>query len=89
MDGPRPAGDGAAADVLAADAVADRFSGTPVRIRASTLKSGEYKNDFRDMTRSDLSYQTTAASYDVAGLGPDDIDVLSMRVQPISADVSR
>lgn len=70
-----PSGDGAAAVVLAATEVASRFSGKPVKVRASVLQSGLFKNDFRDMTKSDLSYRAAAAAYQMAGLGPIDIDV--------------
>jgi benzoylsuccinyl-CoA thiolase BbsB subunit len=70
-----PSGDGAAAVVLAATEVAHGFSGKPVKVRASVLQSGLFKNDFRDMTKSDLSYRSAAAAYEMAGLGPDDIDV--------------
>ena len=70
-----PSGDGAAAVVLAATEVAHRFSGKPVKVRASVLQSGLFKNDFRDMTKSDLSYRAAAAAYEMAGLGPEDVDV--------------
>ncbi len=70
-----PSGDGAAAVVLAATEVARGFSGKPVKVRASVLQSGLFKNDFRDMTKSDLSYRAAAAAYEMAGLGPKDIDV--------------
>jgi len=70
-----PTGDGAAAVVLAATEIAPRLRGKPVKVRASVLQSGLFKNDFRDMTKSDLSYRAAAAAYEMAGLGPDDIDV--------------
>ena len=70
-----PSGDGAAAAVLAATEVASAYSGKPVKVRASVLQSGLFKNDFRDMTKSDLSYRAAAAAYEMAGLGPEDIDV--------------
>ena len=70
-----PTGDGAAAVVLAATEIAPRLRGKPVKVRASVLQSGLFKNDFRDMTKSDLSYRAAAAAYEIAGLGPDDIDV--------------
>lgn len=70
-----PSGDGAAAAVLAATELAHDFCGKPVKVRASVLQSGLFKNDFRDMTKSDLSYRAAAAAYEMAGLGPEDIDV--------------
>lgn len=70
-----PSGDGAAAAVVTATERAQLFRGKPVRVRASMLQSGLFKNDYRDMTKSDLSYRAAAAAYEMAGLGPDDIDV--------------
>ena len=70
-----PSGDGAAAVVVTATELAPRFRGKPVKVRASVLQSGLFKNDYRDMTKSDLSYRAAAAAYEMAGLGPDDIDV--------------
>jgi acetyl-CoA acetyltransferase len=70
-----PSGDGAAAVVLAATEATHGFSGKPVKVCASVLQSGLFKNDFRDMTKSDLSYRSAAAAYEMAGLGPKDIDV--------------
>ena len=70
-----PSGDGAAAVVVTTTELAPRFRGKPVKVRASVLQSGLFKNDYRDMTKSDLSYRAAAAAYEMAGLGPDDIDV--------------
>jgi len=70
-----PTGDGAAAVVLAATEIAPRLRGKPVKVRASVLQSGLFKNDFRDMTKSDLSYRAAAAAYEMAGLGPEDVNV--------------
>jgi len=70
-----PSGDGAAAVVLAATECSSRLRGKPVKVRASVLQSGLFKNDFRDMTKSDLSYRAAAAAYEMAGLGPEDVDV--------------
>jgi benzoylsuccinyl-CoA thiolase BbsB subunit len=70
-----PSGDGAAAVVLAATGIAHGFHGKPVKVRASVLQSGLFKNDFRDMTKSDLSYRAAAAAYEMAGVGPADIHV--------------
>ena len=70
-----PSGDGAAAVVLAATEIAPRLRGKPVKVRASVLQSGLFKNDFRDMTKSDLSYRAAAVAYEMAGLGPEDVDV--------------
>lgn len=70
-----PTGDGAAAVILAADEVADRFSPPPVRILASVLESGRHEAGFRDMTRAEITIDSARLAYEEAGLGPDDIDV--------------
>ena len=70
-----PTGDGAAAAVLAEAGIARRLAGNGVKIRVSALLSGEFKTDFRDLTRSDLSYRTAALAYEGAAVGPEDIDV--------------
>ena len=56
--------------------MADRFSGTPVRVRAASQKSGTYKED------PDLNADTTRRSakeaYEMAGRGPEDIDLVEV-----------
>lgn len=70
-----PSGDGAAAVVLAAADLADRFAPPPVHILASVLESGRYEPGPRDMTRAEITIRGAAEAYEAAGLGPDDIDV--------------
>lgn len=70
-----PSGDGAAAVVLAAKAVAGRFAAPPLRILASVLTSGRYEPGYREMTRSETTMEAAAAAYEEAGVGPTDIDV--------------
>lgn len=40
----------------------------PVKVLASTVQSGRFKNGFRDMTQSELSVRTVAAAYEQAGI---------------------
>lgn len=40
----------------------------PVKILASAVKSGEFTNGFRDMTRSGLSFRAVEAAYEQAGI---------------------
>ncbi len=70
-----PSGDGAAALVIAADTVAARHTAKPVRVRASELASGRYMTGFRDMTTPEITVRGAAEAYEMAGLGPEDIDV--------------
>ena len=70
-----PTGDGAAAVVVCASEVADRFEGEPIQILASSLDSGRYTAGFRDMTTPEITVRGAHEAYEMAGLGPDDVDV--------------
>jgi benzoylsuccinyl-CoA thiolase BbsB subunit len=70
-----PTGDGAAAVVVASGDIARKRSANPVRIVASEVTSGLYTNGFRDMTWAELTARGARESYEMAGLGPQDIDV--------------
>ena len=70
-----PSGDGAAALVIAADSVAARYTAKPVRVLASELASGKYMTGFRDMTTPEITIRGAGEAYEMAGLGPEDIDV--------------
>jgi benzoylsuccinyl-CoA thiolase BbsB subunit len=72
-----PTTDGAAALVIASAEVAERLGRRGVRIAASVLKSGIYRNSSTDATSSDddLAERAGAAAYEMAALGPLDIDV--------------
>ncbi len=70
-----PSGDGAAALVIAADSVAARYSSKPVRVLASELASGKYMTGFRDMTTPEITVRGAEEAYEMAGIGPGDVDV--------------
>ena len=70
-----PSGDGAAALVIAADSVAARYSSKPVRVLASELASGKYMTGFRDMTTPEITVRGAGEAYEMAGIGPGDVDV--------------
>jgi acetyl-CoA acetyltransferase len=70
-----PTGDGAAAVVLAAGHIARRTDTQPVRIVASDVTSGLFTDGFRDMTWPELTARGALEAYEMAGLGPEDIDV--------------
>ncbi len=71
-----PISDGCAAVIMCGADVAKRFTGKPVRVLAASQKSGTYKDD------PDLNADTTRRSakeaYDMAGLGPDDINLVEV-----------
>ena len=72
-----PTTDGAAAVVLASrDALANGAEGA-VRIAASAITSGRYTNPAKGEPGQDdnLAQRAAAAAYEMAGIGPDEIDV--------------
>jgi acetyl-CoA acyltransferase len=71
-----PTGDGAAAAVLVNEAGAEKLGLEPtVRVAASVIGSGYYQKQDRDMTSFSLDKSTSARAYELAELGPSDIDV--------------
>jgi acetyl-CoA acetyltransferase len=71
-----PTGDGAAAAVLVSEAGAERLGLEPtVRVAASVMGSGYYREQARDMTSFGLDKSTSRKAYEKAGVGPSDIDV--------------
>jgi acetyl-CoA acetyltransferase len=70
-----PTGDGAAALVIASGEVARKHNADPVRITASEVTSGLYTNGYRDMTWAELTARGAKHAYEMAGVGPDDVDV--------------
>ena len=71
-----PTGDGAAAAVLLNEAGAEKLGLEPaIRVAASVIGSGYYLKQNRDMTSFSLDKATSARAYELAGLGPSDIDV--------------
>lgn len=73
-----PATDGAAAVVLASGDLAKKYTSQPVIMAASLLKSGDYSFRWEDMTFSDMTYKCTNEAYEMAGLGPEDVDVCEL-----------
>jgi benzoylsuccinyl-CoA thiolase BbsB subunit len=73
-----PATDGAAAAVLVSRDLAKKYTGQPVIIAASVLKSGDYSFRWEDMTFSDMTYKCANEAYEMAALGPEDIDVCEL-----------
>ena len=68
-----PVGDGAAAAVLCSERfLKERAPGRAVRIRASVLRSGTRSGE------SDICARASKAAYHMAGLGPEDVDVVEL-----------
>ncbi len=70
-----PNADGAAAVVLSAAGRSRRFTAKPVRVAASVLVTGSYKNPI-DLVPWETDYRACKRAYEIAGLGPDDLDVV-------------
>jgi benzoylsuccinyl-CoA thiolase BbsB subunit len=73
-----PNTDGAAAAILCSMDVARKYTTTPVRVLASTLLSGDYKEFQKDITVSPLLEKLSKMAYEMAGCGPEDIDLVEM-----------
>jgi acetyl-CoA acetyltransferase len=70
-----PTGDGAGAAVLCSLDKARKYTSHPILIRGSVLVSGKFEPGFRDMTTPEITVRASKIAYEIAGLGPKDIDV--------------
>jgi acetyl-CoA acetyltransferase len=71
-----PTGDGGAAAVLVNEAGAETLGLAPtVRIAASVIGTGYYRDQARDMTSFALDKSTSRRAYEISGINPGDIDV--------------
>lgn len=73
-----PTGDGAAAIVLCASSIASRFRSDAPRVVASHLTSGKFTPGFRDLTTPEITVRCISETYEAAGLGPKDVDVVEL-----------
>jgi len=73
-----PTSDGAAAAILVSDDIAKKYNSTPIIIAASALRSGDYSFRWEDITFSDMTYKCVNDAYEIAGLGPENIDVCEL-----------
>jgi acetyl-CoA C-acetyltransferase len=69
-----PRGDGAAATILATKKLAKKYTSTPVYVAASVQVSGTYPDD-RSFTFFDTDVRGAKAAYEMAGLGPEDLNL--------------
>ncbi|MEW6444304.1 MAG: thiolase family protein [bacterium] len=84
-----PNTDGAAAVVLCSMDVARRHTARPVRIIGSALLSGGYRWLQKDLTSSPLGTETAKKAYEMAGCGPEDIDLVEMHDAFASEEILR
>jgi benzoylsuccinyl-CoA thiolase BbsB subunit len=73
-----PNTDGAAAAILCSMDIARKYTTKPIRVIGSALLSGEYRYLQEDMTISPLGSKTAKMAYEMAGVGPEDIDVVEL-----------
>jgi benzoylsuccinyl-CoA thiolase BbsB subunit len=73
-----PKSDGAAALVVLASSLAERYELAGPEIRASVVRSGEFSMAERDITRPDITTRTASAAFEIAGVGPSELDVVEL-----------
>lgn len=73
-----PNSDGAAAVVIASEGAARRYNARPVRIAASVLVSGLRTPYGIVDDKSEMSIRASRRAYEMAGLGPRDVDVCEL-----------
>jgi benzoylsuccinyl-CoA thiolase BbsB subunit len=71
-----PNSDGAAAVVMCSADIARRYTSKPVRILGSSLVSGEVSSMEQDITSINCGRRAAQAAYEMAGIGPQDLNVI-------------
>lgn len=73
-----PVSDGAAAVILASERVVRRLTGKPVAIRAAVMASGRRNDVGMADDNSEMTIRAARQAYEIAGIGPDEIDVCEL-----------
>jgi acetyl-CoA acetyltransferase len=73
-----PNTDGAAAVIMCSMDVARRHSTSPVKVAASVLRSADYFFRKEDLTSFNFGKKAAALAYEMAGLGPEDLDLVEL-----------
>jgi len=73
-----PNTDGAAAVILCSMDVARQHTTKPIRVIGSALLSGDHSSLHSDVTESSLGRETARRAYEMAGCGPEDIDLVEL-----------
>ncbi len=73
-----PVSDGAAAVILASGGVARQYTDRPVEIAASVLLSGTRTKHGLVDHKSEISIKAGRDAYEMAGIGPEDVDVCEL-----------
>lgn len=73
-----PNTDGAAAVILCSMDVARKYTSAPVKVISSVLLSGGYSDLQDDITISPLGSKAARMAYEMAGVGPEDLDLIEL-----------
>lgn len=73
-----PNTDGAAAAILCSMDIARKYTTKPIKVIGSALLSGGYSYHQEDITISPLGSKTAKMAYEMAGVGPEDIDLIEL-----------
>lgn len=73
-----PNTDGAAAAILCSVDIARRYTTKPIKVIGSVLLSGDYRYLQQDITTSSTGNKAAKMAYEMAGVGPEDIDVVEL-----------
>jgi acetyl-CoA acyltransferase len=79
-----PVGDGAAAAILCSEEKAPQFTTKPIWVRASILTTGQDHGP----DEPGIGDRASAAAYEMAGLGPEDVDVAELHDATASAELA-
>jgi acetyl-CoA C-acetyltransferase len=72
-----PIGDGASAVVITAGEIARQFTDKPITIEASVFTAGKLRTN-TDLTTFEACVRASREAYEIAGLGPEDLDVIEL-----------
>jgi benzoylsuccinyl-CoA thiolase BbsB subunit len=73
-----PTSDGAAAAILCSSSLARRYTPHMITIAASVLRTGNFLYTQKDFTFSDLTANVAKKAYEMANVGPEDIDLCEL-----------
>lgn len=73
-----PTSDGAAAAILCSSSLARRYTSHGITIAASVLRTGNFLYTQEDFTFSDLTANVAKKAYEMANVGPEDIDLCEL-----------
>jgi benzoylsuccinyl-CoA thiolase BbsB subunit len=73
-----PNSDGAAAAILCSSDLAKKLGAKPITVVASVLKMGDFEYRWRELANSDMTAECAKEAYEMAGCGPEDIDVCEL-----------